>query len=1768
MASDKDNVASLIKKRSAMKAKLTNFSNHLNILTSNKTISDLQRIDLEGRFSKFDALYVEFDNLQLEIEVQSDTPEAEYAERAQFEERYHGLAAQARSLLALAGPRDCESVASSASKQSGASLHNNFIRLPKIDLPNFNGSYQCWLEYRDTFLSLIHNSSGVDNISKFHYLRASLKGNALEIIKNIDFNGDNYEMAWNLLCERYNNSRLLVNNHVQALFNVEPVSKESSSSLRHLIDTINKNIRALKTLNEPTEHWDTLLVYMMSNKLDAITSRNWEEHRSTLSKSPSLSQFCEFINNKADLLETIEEKSNAIKSSKLETKPRSFIVATNNNNNNQSDNLNQNKQYNNKQNLNEKIKCPLCSNNHLLYTCETFRNLPVEIRISKVKEFKLCFNCLRPGHLTNRCRLSRCKYCKTKHNTLLHVDQPMPTSYQDPMPSSSSVALPTDISGGASLPTCTPDNVVLSSDTSIHHATSSHILLSTALVRVVSDGKKFSARILLDNGSTANFITSSFCDRLRLPRRSASSTVTGINNQSSTSTQSCDLVIESYNGNYKAHINCLILPEITKILPSTLIDLANIPIPSDLHLADPSFHVPSAIDILVGAEVFWSVLGSASINLGKNQPKLCDTKLGWIVSGPVALQSHPSSSKQSHFCNFSSSELNTNLCKFWELDSVSPEHFFSKEERACEESFRTNTTRDENGRFVVTMPLKDDPGVLGDSYEMAKRRFLSLERRFERDPAFKERYVGFMQEYERLGHMTENNPAGDSHPDGNVNYFLPHHGVIRESSTTTKLRAVFDASAATTSGLSLNDILMVGPTVQDDLLSILLRFRQHKYVISGDIEKMYRAIDVIASQRSLQQIIFRADSNLPLKTYSLNTVTYGTASAPYLATKCLVSLAATTTNQTVKSSIERDFYVDDYLSGDNSISGVVELSREVSSILASANFHLRKWQSNSPLVLAQITGASESSNSLNLSENKNVSSKTLGLHWLCDSDSLSFSINIETNNKVTKRTILSVISQIFDPLGLVGPCVVEAKILMQKLWIAKCDWDDNVSQEIRDLWLSFVDTLPCLNTLKIPRWVLCDQSITHDIHVFTDASERAYGACVYVRSVNGQGSARVQLLVSKNRVAPIKPTTIPRLELCGALLGTRLCTKVMSSLTLPIHKCHFWCDSTIVLCWIGMSPNMLKPFVRHRVDEIQESTAGHTWSYVPSKDNPADLVSRGLKADLISECHLWWSGPQFLLENQLHWPKMPNDNNAKQDLPEIVSNHFTNHESKNNHIISFHQSHNNSSIKSLIHKYSHFNKLQRVMAYVQRFIYNLKNKQDKKVDSISNQELNHSFKTLIHHAQIEMFPFEYTILKSGKTLPRKNRLVSLSPFLDDNDVIRVGGRLDNSPYDYNVKHPILMCSKHHLTKLIFSKFHLDLLHAGPQLLLANIRQTYWPLGGRNLSKVTVRQCIKCFRYKCSNIQPIMGQLPTARTQLEFPFLNCSVDYAGPVFIADRKGRGCKLIKSYLCIFVCLAVKAVHIELATDLTKEAYMAALNRFVARRGKPQSILSDNGTNFVGASNELQKLLLESDVAHEVAQQGIEFTFSPPHSPHFNGIAEAAVRSTKHHLKRLLQLTHFTFEEMATCLAQIEAVLNSRPLIPLSSDPLDFSVLTPAHFLIGRPLMSVPHPQVTDINVTRLERYQRVEHIKQHFWDRFHLEYVSLLQQKTKWATSTDQQLSVGTLVLIRERGQPPLLWPLGRVTQIFPGSDGATRVAELKTKKGTVLRAFNNICPLPLA
>ncbi|XP_062528629.1 uncharacterized protein LOC110386484 isoform X2 [Bombyx mori] len=455
MSQHSEDLDTLIKRRGAIKAKLTIFRNYIKPLSSFSSLTDLQRFELEGRYERIQCLYNDFDKLQTEIETLLDAPDDDFKSRCEFEDQYHPTVALARSLLS----------ATTNSEGSGR-VHTN-VRLPKIDLPHFDGSVQGWLEFKDTYISLIHNNKCNDDIMRFHYLRSCLRGSAALVIKNIDFTSENYNNAWDLLCQRYDKDQLLIHNHVQALFSVAPCSKESSKSLRYLIDVTNKNIRALKTLKQPTEHWDTLIIFMISQKLDSSTSRYWEEHRNKLSEPPTLNQFIFFIENQINLLEKIEENS------KINLKSKE----TNNNNYNKKS-TNYIIQSNSNQIQSNHSKCPLCNENHLLYTCETFRSLPTEVRIEKAKNFKVCMNCLRLGHTDRTCKLSHCKYCKARHNTLLH-SEPERSAASNPMP-------------GA-------DNVAFSANFE-HSNTASFILLSTAMVRVRgADGTKHPARVLLDN---------------------------------------------------------------------------------------------------------------------------------------------------------------------------------------------------------------------------------------------------------------------------------------------------------------------------------------------------------------------------------------------------------------------------------------------------------------------------------------------------------------------------------------------------------------------------------------------------------------------------------------------------------------------------------------------------------------------------------------------------------------------------------------------------------------------------------------------------------------------------------------------------------------------------------------------------------------------------------------------------------------------------------------------------------------------------------------------------------------------------------------------------------------------------------------------------------------------------------------------------------------------------------------------------------------------
>ena len=803
----------------------------------------------------------------------------------------------------------------------------------------------------------------------------------------------------------------------------------------------------------------------------------------------------------------------------------------------------------------------------------------------------------------------------------------------------------------------------------------------------------------------------------------------------------------------------------------------------------------------------------------------------------------------------------------WELGKENSSELRSKEEQACESHYATNTKRDETHRYVVKLPFNEKKDSLGDSRNTAFQRFYALERKFAKNPAFKLQYSACIQNYLDEGHMSVvSNNEISLH-----GYYLPHHAVVKESSLTTKCRPVFDGSAKTTTGVSLNDTLLVGPTIQEDLFSIITRFRSFLYVLAADIQQMYRQIRVDTQDTAFQKILWRENPTEPIKIYALNRVTFGTACAPFLAIRTLHQLADDEGDfyPTASKILKRDFYVDDLLTGAQTFEEARALRDDLINLLGKGGFNLRKWASNHPQLCGEFSEeASGSHMSLDLSE----IIKTLGLHWDAKTDTILYTVRLsESNDPITKRSILSQIAKLFDPLGLLGPVIVLAKILIQQLWKCNLTWDTPVPVEIKNIWIKYKSQLACLNNIKFDRCIIIPNFKECQLHGFCDASEKAYGACLYLRSTNELGYHQCAPICSKSRVAPIKATTLPRLELCAATLLVQLYSAVVQSLKLQFSKVFLWSDSTIVLNWIKTPSNTLKTFVGNRVSEIQEKTQNNEWRHVPTLDNPADLISRGQgPQEFLNNHKLWSHGPTWLRQDENTWPQL------------IVQACNVPEKRKDQPILSFKITQNDSS---LLEKYSSFKKLQSVVAYCFRFFNNLKTKDpiNRVTNQLSQAELDAASLTIFKLVQAEKFPKELLALSREKNVCPKSNLLRLNPFLDGG-LIRVGGRLSNANILSAQKHPIVLPKNHHITTIIIRDEHIKRLHAGTNATLYGVRELYWPIDGRNSTRHIIRQCISCFRAKPRETNYLMGNLPHNRVSFTRPFVHVGVDYCGPFLL--------------------------------------------------------------------------------------------------------------------------------------------------------------------------------------------------------------------------------------------------------------------------------------------
>lgn len=1634
---------------------------------------------------------------------------------------------------------------------------------PKINIPEFTGNYIHWITFKDIFVETIHNNPSISKAQKMQHLKTKLRGEAERLVHHLSISADNYDSCWDILTHRYDNRRLQFTSFMNTIQQLPSIQQPNANNLKRMHDVLTECLNGLSNMGVEVSSCGSIMVYLMTQKLDSTTLNEYTKETQNNRQLPDLDEFLTFLENKFLAYETAkgctkESSSHSQIFNKTFNKPNYKYQP--NNNWNYKHNFNTNRQQHSKKpTLYEQNKdysktfhttyygrCPLCTSDHVLMKCEKFLNMDIPQRNKMVTKLKVCKNCLYSHGNADCASWKTCRECNSKHHTLLHM-----TRTND-----SNSAMRRE-EGLESSPRASTSNQHVA-----HHlyADDTEILLTTVQVKVkTADGTFITLRGLLDQGSQINLITENAAQLLRLPRTKFDGTVSGIGATSRNCKGILNLDCQSIHSDYTFNMQALVLQNLTNKLPSVTFNGADWTHLQNLKLADPSYNVSNSIDVLLGADVYANIILDGILKGQQHSPIAQQTQLGWILCGKLKTLN----------CHLTLLDF-TDLSKYWENEDITPgaEDIVKNDE--CERYYRETTKRGSDGKYIVKMPMiKNYEKAIGDSKSMAIGQFLQLEKKLAKNKQLSLMYRNFIAEYLGLQHMK---PASQITSSSNQNEcYLPHHGVLRDHSTTTKLRVVFNASQKTSSGKSLNSLMEKGPNLQKDIQALILKWRTYKYAFTADVEKMYRCIWINEGQQQLQKIIWRNSQREPLQEYALCTVTYGTKSAPWLAMRTLQQLATDDGHlypDAAKVLLE-EFYVDDLTGGHNCLETAKKLQTDLIQLLARGGMNLRKWSSNCPKLLEHLSEDQISKTTFDFKQEDAM--KTLGLGWNPVSDTFTFNWNLKQEPKkgLTKRTLLSAISQLYDPLGWFSPVTIRAKLIFQRVWAEKIAWDEILPVDIQNEWLKIKTQLKALKTIKINRWIGGIQN-NIELLAFCDASEKAYACVIYTRVLNESNQPCLTLLIAKTRVAPLaQKLSLPRLELSGALLLSQLVAKVTESLKGHNITVRAWCDSKVVLAWLQGEASRWERYVENRVLKIKEVIPASQWSYIESKGNPADCTTRGLYPEQLVNYNLWWSGP------------VTPENYTKGALDQFTCSHITKIEEK---MVEPALQQTNNVINKLLSNCSTLTRVIRVIAWILRFKTNaLKNATTiMKFDTdhpvspnyLTTSELNHANNIIIRIVQQLELNKDYDLLRKRENVHLKSTICKLNPYLDKEGIIRVGGRLNKSTMPAGMKNPAIIPRNSRLTELIIHEAHLATLHGGARLTLSYIRQQYWIVGGNRAVKSQLRRCVRCHRFRSKENYQLMADLPSQRVTPSRPFTHTGVDFTGHVDIKLNKGRGVKTSKGYIAIFVCLATKAVHIELVSDLSTETFLNALQRMCSRRGTPSHMYSDCGTNFIGASKmlnneyELFKIELSCDFFEELSRMKIEWHFNAPAWPTAGGLWEAAVRSMKHHLRRVLGEQKLTYEELSSLLTKVEACLNSRPLCPLTEDPDEFyNYLTPGHFLTGSPTLTLPlSSYADDRNLDLRKRWQLTENMFHQFWKHWSVDYLTSLQARSKWLKPTPN-IKTDDVVLVKENNLPPGKWALGRVIEVHPGSDGHVRVATIKTQTTTLKRPITKLSLLPI-
>ena len=958
---------------------------------------------------------------------------------------------------------------------------------------------------------------------------------------------------------------------MQALLHI-PKPVNSLPSLRLFHDSVESHIRGLTALGTSEDSYSALLVPIILGKLPSETRRNLARTRTSLEWT--LNELQASILTEIKVLESglpIESINEHPTSTPPSMTAASFHTGSS------------------KQRTTPRtITCTYCqSTSHSSFNCD--KVIDQKQRLEFVRKENLCFNCLG-HHRASQCKSkSRCKKCKEKHHTSLCKN---PADNEKPIKPDTVPTVPKDSQTVSSTQAASSTNLTVSVPTTADlPPTNNSCLLKTAVANVRAGSHYCKAQILFDEGAQRSFMTKQLAQALNI--RSCQRQriyISAFGGEAVPKELQMTSISLQTNDGTEVPISVLIVPKIAAPLQNL------VPIPGNhyphlhgLPLAHPVRNSDNfEITLLIGADFYWNIVQDRIVR--GNGPTAVESKIGYLLSGPLSQPNDTSDIGMLHVGTVTG--VGTHIDKFWDVEFTgtlpTSKSMTVSNQQLLSTYISSSVSQGPDGSYIVNFPWKADHPPLPSNRSICERRMRSLAHKLARTPELLKVYGDIISDQVKRGFIER---VKDSDVPSNC-HFIPHHAVKKQSNTTP-VRIVYDCSCRQSPHHpSLNDCLNVGPPFLVDLCTLLLRFRTHKFALVTDIEKAFLHVQLAETDRNYTHFLWLSDPTNPESEFSIyrfKVVLFGSASSPFMLHAAL-HCHLTAENSNTAKDILANLYVDNVVSGCPTEACALEYYNEARSVMSKANFNLRSWASNSPNLRAAAHQDKVA--------DKETVVNVLGLLWDTSQDTLQLAgkryPSLESTQP-TKREVLQDLSKTFDPLGVLTPVTISAKLFMQQLWQQKLNWDQPIPSKLTATWNNVVTNLAQTPNLAIPRRYLqfkTEQPLT--LHVFVDASMKAYGTTIYI--CQGMQSSFV---IAKARVAPLKPLTLPKLELMAAVIGARLCQFVLSSLDQLHPKIVMWSDSQIALHWL-LSTKKLQPFVANRTQEIHNLVPGAMWNYCPT----------------------------------------------------------------------------------------------------------------------------------------------------------------------------------------------------------------------------------------------------------------------------------------------------------------------------------------------------------------------------------------------------------------------------------------------------------------------------------------------------------------------------------------------------------------------------------------